>query len=297
MTKKRRNLFLVAGLVALVAVGAAVAVGIALGGDEDHKPRYPGRIAVRDGCGLVHFFQDSSDQRTLCLTGIWDAVSLSWNGKKLAWDTGAAGLRIADEIGENEYTLSVPQGANFGPSLSPDGKRVAFLHSARDDGRYDIWVGDVDANNAEQITNTRNVTDVVWSPKGDWLAYVHDWSDETLEGQISLVRPDGDGDKTLVGGDTPEWAPDGKHLVYVHNRSIWTVGSDGQDAKRIIPNGHSPAWSRDGDQIAFMRAERCAEPPCEEHVFLAFTDGQAVRQIGPAFPEERAVLWLRDPFE
>jgi hypothetical protein len=46
-----------------------------------------------------------------------------------------------------------------------------------------------------------------------------------------------------------------------------------------------------------MRAERCDEPPCREHVFLAFTNGTEVRQIGPAFAEERAVLWLRDPFE
>lgn len=297
MTKKRRNLLLVAGLVALVAVGAAAAVGMALGRDEDGKPRHPGRIAVRHDCGIVHFWPDGSDQRTLCLSDAWDAVSQSWNGEKLAWDTRASGLRIADEDGENEYNLSLPQGANFGPTLSPDGKRFAFLHSARDDGRYDIWVGDVDANNAEQVTNTRNVTDVVWSPKGDWLAYVQNWSIETFEGQITLVRPDGDDARTLVSGDTPEWAPDGKHLVYVHNQSIWTVGSDGEDAKRIIPNGHSPAWSRDGEQIAFMRAERCAEPPCEEHVFLASTNGTDVREIGPAFPEERAVLWLPDPFE
>jgi Tol biopolymer transport system component len=297
MTKNRRNLLLVAGLVALVAVGAAVAVGIALGGDQEHKPRYPGRIAVQDDCGLVHFFQDGTDQKTLCLSEAWDAVSLSWDGKTLAWDTRASGIRIGDENGENLYNLAVPQGANYAPSLSPDGERVAFLHSARDDGRYDVWVGDVNANNAQQVTNTHNVTEVAWSPKGDWLAYVQNWSDETLEGQISLVRPDGEDARTLVEGDAPEWAPDGKNLVYVHNRSIWTVGSDGEGATRIIPNGHSPAWSRDGEQIAFMRAERCGEPPCEEHVFLAFTDGTDVREIGPAFPEERAVLWLRDPFE
>ncbi len=295
MTKKRLNL-LVAGLVALLAV-AAVVVGIALGGDEDNKPRYPGRIAVRDDCGIVHFFQDGSDQETLCLTDVWDAVSLSWNGQKLAWDTRASGLRIADEDGANEFNLSVPQGANFGPTLSPDGKRFAFLHSARDDGRYDIWVGEVNVNNAEQVTTTRNITDVVWSPKEDWLAYVQNWSDETLEGQISLMRPDGDDAKTLVNGDTPEWAPDGKHLVYVHNRSIWTVGSDGEDAKRIIPNGHSPAWSRDGEQIAFMRAERCARASLRGARLPRLRDGQEVREIGPAFPEERAVLWLRDPFE
>jgi Tol biopolymer transport system component len=295
MMKRRRTLILVAVLVALVVVGAAVAVGMALGDDDD--PKLPGRIAVRDDCGLVHFWADGTDQRTLCLTDAWDAVSLSWNGQKLAWDTRASELRAADADGENELNLALPQGANFGPTLSPDGKRFAFLHSARDDGRYDIWVGDVDANNAEQITTTRNVTDVVWSPKGDWLAYVHDWSDETLEGRISLVRPDGEDAKTLVAGDTPEWSPDGKQLVYVHNRSIWTVDSDGENAKRIIPNGHSPAWSRDGEQIAFMRAERCGRAVCPERVFLAFTDGQDVRQVGPEFPEERAVLWLPDPNE
>lgn len=297
MTSKRRNIFLLAGLGALVVLGAAIAVGIAVGGDEDLEPKFPGRVAVRDGCGLVHFFQDGSDQRTLCLSDVWDAVSLSWNGKRLAWDTRTTGIRSADDDGQNEVTIAAPPGANFVPSLSPDGERVAFLHSPRDDGRYDIWVGDVDAANAEQLTNTRNVTDVAWSPKGDWLAYVHNWSDETLEGQISLVRPDGEDARTLVAGDTPEWAPDGKQLVYVHNRSIWTIGSDGEDAKRIIPNGHSPAWSRDGKQIAFMRADRCDEPPCPEHVFLAFTDGNDIREIGPAFPEERTVLWLRDPFE
>jgi WD40-like Beta Propeller Repeat len=297
MTKRRRNLILVGALVALVAVGAAVAVGMALGGDDDETPKFPGRIAVRDDCGLVHFYQDGTDQRTLCLTDNWDAVSLSWNGERLAWDTRALGIKIADHDGANEADVAVPEGANFGPTLSPDGKRFAFLHSARDDGRYDIWVGDVDANNAEQVTNTRNVTDVVWSPKGDWLAYVRNWSVETFEGDIRLVRPDGEDDRALVAGDTPEWSPDGKRLVYVHNNGIWSVGSDGQDAKRLVPNGHSPAWSRDGAQIAFMRAEDCAEPPCEERVFLVFQDGQDVRQAGPAFPEERAVLWLPDPNE
>jgi WD40-like Beta Propeller Repeat len=297
MTKRRRNLLLVAGLVALAAVGAAVAVGIALTRDRTNKPRYPGRIAVQNGCGITHFFQDGSDQQEICLSDAWDAVSLSWNGKKLAWDTRNQGLRVANADGSDEFTISAPLGANYAPSLSPDGDRVAFLHSAGDDGRYDIWVGDVDASNAEQVTNSRNVSDVAWSPKGDWLAYVQNWSEETLEGQISLVCPDGKEAHTLVEGDAPEWAPDGEHLVYVHDRSIWTIGSDGKDATMIVPNGHSPTWSRDGEQIAFMRAQRCPRAVCPEHVFLAFTNGTDVREIGPAFAGERTVLWLRDPFE
>ena len=297
MKRPGRNTVVVGGLVALAVVAAAVVVGIALEWGEDEKPRLAGRIAVQRGCGLVHFWPDGSDRRDLCLPGAWDAVSLSRDGESLAWDTRGRGITVADDDGENELLVSAPAGANYTPSLSPDGEEVAFLHSPRDDGRYDIWVGDVDQDNAEQVTNTRNVSDVTWSPAGDWLAYVQNWSDETLEGQISLVRPDGDEAHTLVEGDAPDWAPDGEQLVYVHDGDIWTIGSHGKDAKRIIRNGHAPAWSRDGKQIAFMRAERCPRAFCRERVFRAFADGTGIRQVGPTFPGERTVLWLRDPFE
>ena len=298
MTQSRRNLYLFGGLIALATIAAVVAVGIAIAQDDESAPSLPGRIAVRGGCGLKHFWQDGTDQRELCLSDAWDAVSLSWNGDKLAWDTRNQGIRVGDDEGKGEITLTAPAGANYAPSLSPDAKRAAFLHSARDDGRYDIWVADAGgAENAEQVTNTRNISDVSWSPKDDWLAYVQNWSDETLEGQISLVRPDGEDAHTIVRGDAPEWAPDGKQLVYVHNGSIWTIGSDGEGAKMIIPNGHSPAWSRDGKQIAFMRAERCAKAVCPERVFHAFIDGAGAEQVGPRFPEERIVLWLPDPQE
>jgi len=65
----------------------------------------------------------------------------------------------------------------------------------------------------------------------------------------------------------------------------------------IIPNGHSPAWSRDGKQIAFMRADQCSKAVCPEHAFHAAIDGTSVAQVGPRFPEERILLWLPDPNE
>ncbi len=67
---------------------------------------------------------------------------------------------------------------------------MAFLHSPRDDGRYDLWVGSTSSDNAEQLTNTRDVSSVAWSPTGDWIAYVKDWSEVTLEGEIILIRPE-----------------------------------------------------------------------------------------------------------
>src|SRR4029450_12868843 len=106
MTQSKRNLYLFGGLIALAVIAAAVAVGIAIAQDDDSAPSLPGRIAVRDGCGLKHFWQDGTDPRELCLSDVWDAVSLSWNGDKLAWDTRTQGIRVGDDEGKGEITLT-----------------------------------------------------------------------------------------------------------------------------------------------------------------------------------------------
>jgi Tol biopolymer transport system component len=297
MNRRARILVVVAGLIVLAAVVAALGFAFTRGGGS-HKPRYPGRIAVRDGCGLRHMFFDASDQRLMCLQDVFDTVSVSRNGDKLAWDTkNGSAIMVSGVDGTSPINAPVPLGTNAAPSLSPDGTKIAFLHSPRNDGKYDIWAGSTTVSDAEQETNTRNVSDVVWSPTGDWLAYVQDWSENTLEGQISLVRPNGDDARKLVPGDAPDWSPDGKQLVYVHNGSIWTVNADGTDAHQLIPNGHSPAWSRDGQLIAFMRAEKCARNICPEHAYLAFANGTDPHPVGPTYPSERQVVWLPDPFE
>lgn len=293
----RRRLLVIVGLVVLVAVAATV--GYALTRDGKDGPSRPGRIAVRDGCGLRHMWPDGTDRRRMCLSDIWAAVSLSWNGKRLAWDTGpkGPGILVGNADGSDHRAVPVPLGANFEPSLAPDGEEVAFLHSSRDDGRYDLWVGSTSTDNAEQLTNTRNISTVAWSPTGDWIAYVKGWSPETLEGQIALVRPNGDNERELVAGDDPEWAPSGKQLAYVHDEGIWTIGVDGAGPRLVVRDGHAPAWSRDGKQIAFMRAEKCGKPVCKEHVHLVFAHGSDAPAVGPTFLDARRVLWLPDPNE
>jgi Tol biopolymer transport system component len=132
------------------------------------------------------------------------------------------------------------------------------------------------------VTNTSNVSDVAWSPTGDWLAYVQNWSDETLEGQLSLIRPNGDDPHIVVrSGDAPDWSPD----------------SVGTGAQLLIRDSHSPAWSRDGELIIFMRPEKCGRSICPEHVYLAFADGSNPHEVGPAYSDERRLAWLPDPYE
>jgi Tol biopolymer transport system component len=295
-----RRILLISGA-ALILVAAAAAVGLALTRDDDDSPSLPGRIAVVDGCGLRHMWPDGTDRRRLCLKDIWASASLSFDGRKLAWDTNASsafGIMVADADGTNESALPVPQGVNVEPTLSPDTKRLAFLHSPVDDGRYDVWETSTSASSdvAEQVTAVRNVSFVAWSPKGDWLVYVKNWSEDTLEGDVVLVHPDGDDERSLGKGDEPAWAPDGKRIVLTRGGNLWTVALDGSK-RLLVRNGRAPAWSRDGKQIAFMREEKCGAPSCKERVFLVFTDGREPRAVGPSFSPGRRVLWLPDPHE
>ena len=298
MRRHLRTLILIAGCLVLLLDVAVLGYAFTRGGGL-HLPRFPGRIAVRDGCGVQHMWIDATDKRMLCLQGVFDQVSVSRNGDKLAWDTkdGTAVL-VSGVDGENPVNAPVPPGSNADPSLAPDGEKVAFLHSPQDDGKYDIWTTSITVPNAEQLTNTRNVSDIAWSPNGKWIAYVQNWSEDTEEGQLSLVRANGDDAHPLgVDGDTPDWSPDGKQLVYVHEGSLWVVDSDGTDAHRLVPDGHLPAYSRDGEQIAFLRTEKCSRNICPEHLMIAFSNGADPRAVGPVYPEERRVVWLPDPFE
>lgn len=290
----RRSIALLSALVLLGLVAAAVVY--AVGRDGDDLPRHPGRIAFRGGCGLRHMWPDGTDQRVLCLPKVWAVASLSWDGKRLAWDTGT-GLMTASADGSSPVEIPVPVGANFDPSLSPDADEVAFLHSPRDDGRYDLWVGSPSIDNAEQLTNTRNVSSVAWSPAGGWIAYVRGWSENTSEGEIVRIRPNGDGEKMLTRGDAPTWSPDGSRLAFFHAGGIWAIDADGSDSRMLVPNGESPAWSRDGGLIAFTRDVPCGKLVCKSRVFVVGKYGGPAHGVGPTFAGPRSIVWLPDPLE
>lgn len=294
---RRKLLSLVAAAVVLVVAGV---VTYFLVQDDDDRS-YPGRVAVVDGCGLMHMWVDGTDQRRMCLDRVWAAVSVSRDGESLAWDTsfsGQSGILVGDENGENAVNVPVLPGANFEPSLAPNGERVAFLHSARDDGLYNLWVGSTSRSDHEQLTTSRNISAVAWSPKGDRLAYVRGWSPDTLEGDIVVTDEDGDGERVVARGESPSWAPDGERLVFARAGHLWTVDVEGSQPQGFLRNGHEPAWSRDGEVIAFMRETDCTGGgECKERVFVVPAGGGQAKAIGPTFTGTRRLLWLPDPFE
>jgi dipeptidyl aminopeptidase/acylaminoacyl peptidase len=107
------------------------------------------------------------------------------------------------------------------PSLSPDGRSLAYVSSAS--GIPQVWVMALDGSAApRQLTDlTDPVQSVLWSPAGDWLAY-DVAPGGGLNVQIHVMRPDGSASRRLTAGGEENnqldgWTEDGRRLIVGSN--------------------------------------------------------------------------------
>ena len=118
------------------------------------------------------------------------------------------------------------------PSWSPDGKRIAvgLDHQHYQSGHSRIRIHNVDGTKFGEIpTQSQRVTQIAWSVDGSHLAYV-------LRGN---PRPDPALDKQL-------------HIVDVSAMRSANATGNTQILKHT-----SPAWSQQGDRLAYMEREDC----------------------------------------
>ena len=87
----------------------------------------------------------------------------------------------------------------------------------------DIWIVNVDGSAEPWLVTDFHETVPVFSPDGEWVAYV---SDETDRDEV-YVRPyPGPGQRipiSMGGGRDPRWSPDGRELFYRSGRTVMVV--------------------------------------------------------------------------
>jgi Tol biopolymer transport system component len=150
----------------------------------------------------------------------------------------------------------------FHPSISGDGRKVAFVASVRE---TDFWkigfdpdTGSVKGESFPITQDSRAGSDPDISPNGEWLVYRSLGKQE----DICIMRVNG-ADRRCLTNDLhidrwPRWSPDGKKIAFMSNRTgsyhIWTINPDGSGLDQLSdrPTSH-PVWSPDGSSMACMR--------------------------------------------
>jgi len=145
---------------------------------------------------------------------------------------------INTETYESRRLFNDPEQIKFSnamPSVSPDGKQVAFVSNRS--GTFRIWVSDFDGGNARMVSAPPAEQHAVlklpveqkvpvWSPDGKWIAH---W-----EG-VEMIHM-----SPFTGVHNPE--RDQQISATFH---VWVVSSDGKE-RRKVGRGDDPTWSPDG---------------------------------------------------
>lgn len=152
----------------------------------------------------------------------------------------------------------------YDPSLSPDGRLIAYVGEAAD-GRIDLFLTDARGEGQVRLTNDDAIeARPQFSPDGTRLAFGRLRPDATSEICIIPVLG-GQVLRVVTAAAYPAWSPDGSRLAFVYrfdtNRpgALGTANADGSNVTILLPADgalpfvRAPAWSPDGTEIAFIR--------------------------------------------
>ena len=215
---------------------------------------------------------------------LYSQSAFSNDGKTLAFTAMREGkdvLYLLDlATASVKFRLDLPIDAIWSPAWSPDDSRIAF--SGTHGGITDLFVVDANGKNLRQLTDDKyGDLQPSWSPDGKTLAFatertsqtnlsnlkLGDWQIATLDLASGAVR-------VLPGQDAlnlnPAWAPDGKSLAYISDRTgianvfLFDFADDQNYQLTNVLGGisaiteYSPAlsWARGADRMAFTYYER-----------------------------------------
>src|SRR6266496_1704203 len=180
---------------------------------------------------------------------------------------------------EPSISLAVTSvGEKYSPSLSPDGKQLAFAWNGGNGPCFSIYVKLIGTEEPLRLTKQESVDyNPVWSPDGRYIAFCRIQKGET---GIYIIPTLGGAERKVRDTHWEErefyevfwyfgrlsWSPDGKLLAFSDRTSgneptsIFLLSLDSFAVRRItspgLPGDYNPVFSPDGQTLAFNRGSQ-----------------------------------------
>jgi Tol biopolymer transport system component len=182
------------------------------------------------------------------------------------------GLNLSTLPALNAVPFTTYPGSEVEPSLSPDGKQLAFAWNGEQEHNFDVYVKNIETGQRQRLTgDSANDRCPVWSPDGRRLAFIR-W-DRNWTGIVMLDIGGGPERKiqALNWHNEPwlnaglAWSPGDNSLIYVDREkepgpySLYQLSLDTLEKRRLTapddPLDYDifPAPSPDGKTLAFVR--------------------------------------------
>jgi eukaryotic-like serine/threonine-protein kinase len=235
------------------------------------------------------------------------AKFFGWTAVAAAAFAAAMAVVASEDWGDrvsNARRLTSETDYSSSPSLSGDGRWVAYSSNRGEAGNPDIWLDSVGGGGARRLTtNQAPDTDPAIAPDGKSVAF----RSEREGGGIYIVGADGSGEHLLVArGRNPVFSPDGRRLAYwigerddsVPSGQLYVISLPAGQPRRLVAGflvARYPAWSPDGESLVFEGCRATTEffPGCNEF-WISRANGGAVVNTGTlaALQAQNLLLFL-----
>jgi Tol biopolymer transport system component/DNA-binding winged helix-turn-helix (wHTH) protein len=235
-------------------------------------------------------------------------ASIALLAAAVAWHSGGRESPRTWEQPRAAPLTSYP-GTEKEPTLSPDGRQVAFVWNRGDaDQDFDLFVKPVEFAGAPlRLTDTpENEWGPKWSPDGRWIAFHRRGDSDASPGAVWLISPLGGPERKFfeappgvqVGGFA--WMRGESALVLTLERPDWPAklvlqredGSSrelGSTPSSPVGDG-IPSVSPDGLRVAFLRVGRV-----NRALYSVSLDGRDLKMVAPAGSHFIPAGWMFAP--